>query len=50
MSKIDGGRLLIKALKQEGVECIFARSGGQIDTIFQACINENVRIIDVRHE
>jgi len=50
MSKVTGGQLVVKALKEEGVECIFALSGGHIDPIFQACIDEKVRIIDVRHE
>jgi len=50
MSKFNGGRLAVKALKNEGVGCIFALSGGHIDPLFQACLDENVRIIDVRHE
>ena len=50
MGKVTGGRLAVKALKQEGVECIFALSGGHVDPIFQACIDENIRLIDVRHE
>ncbi len=50
MSKVTGGRLAVRALKQEGVECIFGLSGGHIDPIFQACIDEKVRVIDVRHE
>ncbi len=50
MSKVSGGRLAVRALKKEGVECIFALAGGHIDPIFQACIDEKVRIIDVRHE
>ncbi len=50
MSKVTGGRLAVKALKNEGVECIFALSGGHVDPIFQGCIDEGVRLIDVRHE
>ncbi len=50
MGKVTGGRLAVKALKKEGVSCIFAISGGHIDPIFQACMDEKVRIIDVRHE
>ena len=50
MGRVDGGRLAVKALKNEGVECIFALSGGHVDPIFQGCIDEGVRLIDVRHE
>ncbi|MDZ4231113.1 MAG: thiamine pyrophosphate-binding protein [Dehalococcoidales bacterium] len=50
MGKVTGGRLVVKALKQEGIECIFALSGRDIDPIFQACIDEKVRLIDTRHE
>jgi thiamine pyrophosphate-dependent acetolactate synthase large subunit-like protein len=50
MGKVTGGRLAVKALKQEGVECIFALSGGHVDPLFQACLDENIRLIDVRHE
>ena len=50
MARIDGGRLVAKVLKQEGVECIFALCGGHIDPIFQGCKDEGIRIIDVRHE
>ncbi len=50
MSKVTGGWLAVKALKNEGVECIFALAGGHVDPIFQACVDEKIRIIDVRHE
>ena len=50
MPTITGGRLVAKALKQEGVECIFALSGGHVDSIFQGCLDENIRVVDTRHE
>ncbi len=50
MAKIDGGRLVAKALKQEGVEYIFGLSGWHIDAIFQGCLDENIKVIDTRHE
>jgi len=50
MGKINGGRLVAKVLKQEGVECIFALPGGQIDSIFQGCREEKIRVIDTSHE
>lgn len=50
MDKITGGHLVAKALKQEGVEAIFTLCGGHIIDIYSGCIDEGIRIIDVRHE
>ena len=50
MEKIDGGRLFAKALKKEGVECVFTLSGGHIMPILYGCREEGIRVIDVRHE
>lgn len=50
MAEIDGGRLVAKVLKQEGVECVFALCGGHIDPIFQGCKDEGIRVIGTRHE
>ena len=50
MAKVTGGRLVVEALKKERVECVFALAGEHVDPIFQACIDEKVRLIDVRHE
>lgn len=41
---------LIKILKASGVETIFALSGNQIMPLFDACLDEGVRIVHVRHE
>ena len=41
---------LIKILKSEGVDTIFALSGNQIMVLFDACLDEDIRIIHVRHE
>lgn len=47
---ISGGRLVAKALKAEGVDTIFTLCGGHIIDIYDGCIDEGIRIIDVRHE
>jgi acetolactate synthase-1/2/3 large subunit len=47
---INGGHLLAKALKNEGVDVIFTLTGGEIVDIFGGCIAEGIRIVDVRHE
>ncbi len=45
-----GGDLVVRALKEEGVKYIFGLSGGHINTIFDACIDFGIKIIDTRHE
>jgi len=47
---ISGGQIVSKMLKQEGVEHIFTISGGHIIDIYNGCIDEGIKIIDVRHE
>jgi thiamine pyrophosphate-dependent acetolactate synthase large subunit-like protein len=49
-AKISGGNLVAKALKNEGVDTIFTLCGGHIIDIYDGCLNEGIRIIDVRHE
>ena len=49
-SVISGGHLVAKALKAEGVDTIFTLCGGHIIDIYDGCIDEGIRIIDVRHE
>ena len=45
---ITGGRLLAKALKNEGVDVIFTSCGGEIIDVCKSCIEEGIRIIDAR--
>lgn len=49
-SVISGGHLVAKALKAEGVDTIFTLCGGHIIDIYDGCIDEGIRIVDVRHE
>jgi acetolactate synthase-1/2/3 large subunit len=37
-------------LKAAGVECVFTLSGGHVMGIYDGCIDEGIRVIDVRHE
>ena len=50
MALVDGGDLVARCLKQEGVDVIFTLCGGHVQAIYDACIDENIRVIDVRHE
>ena len=47
---VSGGHLVAKALKAEGVDTVFTLCGGHIIDIYDGCIDEGIRIVDVRHE
>src|ERR1700736_836489 len=47
---ISGGHLVAKALKSEGIDVIFTLCGGHIIDIYDGCIDEGIKIVDVRHE
>jgi acetolactate synthase-1/2/3 large subunit len=47
---VHGGKLAARALKQAGVECIFTLSGGHVMAIYDGCLDEGIKVIDVRHE
>jgi acetolactate synthase-1/2/3 large subunit len=48
--KVSGGHLVARALRNEGVDTIFTLCGGHISDVYDGCLDEGVRIIDVRHE
>jgi acetolactate synthase-1/2/3 large subunit len=48
--KLTGARILIEALKREGVEVIFGYPGGQVLPIFDALYDADIRFILTRHE
>ena len=45
---VSGGRLVAKALKNEGVDTIFTLCGGHIIDIYDGCIDEGIKVVDVR--
>ena len=47
---VHGGKLAARALKNAGVEVIFTLSGGHIMPLYDGCIDEGIKIVDVRHE
>jgi len=47
---ISGGHLVAKALKSEGIDTIFTLCGGHIIDIYDGCVDEGIRVVDVRHE
>ena len=50
MAMLTGGQLVAKQLKKEGVECVFALSGGHIMNIIYGCREEGIEVYMVRHE
>ena len=47
---VSGGHLVARALRGEGVDTVFTLCGGHIIDIYDGCIDEGIRIVDVRHE
>lgn len=50
MSYNHGGKLVARALKREGVEVVFTLCGGHVMAIYDGCLDEGIRVVDVRHE
>ena len=48
--KIHGGQILARALKAEGVDTVFTLTGGHIVAFLDGCVQEGIRLVDVRHE
>jgi acetolactate synthase-1/2/3 large subunit len=47
---VHGGKLAARALKNAGVEVVFTLSGGHIMPLYDGCLDEGIKIVDVRHE
>ncbi len=47
---MHGGNLVARSLKQAGVDCLFTLCGGHIMPLYDGCLDEGIRIVDVRHE
>lgn len=50
MAQIHGGQIVARALRSEGVDTLFTLTGGHIVPILDGCLQEGIRIVDVRHE
>jgi acetolactate synthase-1/2/3 large subunit len=46
----DGGALIARTLRERGVSTVFALPGGHILPFLDASLDEDIRIIDTRHE
>ena len=49
-TKLHGGRLVARRLKQHGVTKLFTLSGGHLFSIYDGCRAEGIDLIDTRHE
>lgn len=50
MAFLQGGHLVARAMKAEGVSHLFTLCGGHIQMIYDGCLGEGIRVVDVRHE
>ncbi len=50
MAQVHGGRLVSQALKRHGVTHLFTLCGGHIQAIYDGCLDDGIRVVDVRHE
>ncbi|OBK96735.1 hypothetical protein A5645_07920 [Mycobacterium asiaticum] len=47
---MHAGRLVARRLKASGIDTVFTLSGGHLFSIYDGCRDEDVRLIDTRHE
>lgn len=50
MAMITGGEIIVRILAKTGIDNIFAIHGAHIETIFQACLDHKITLVDTRHE
>ncbi len=50
MGFVHGGRLVAQSLKRHGTTHLFTLCGGHIQAIYDGCLDEGIRVVDVRHE
>ena len=50
MEQLPGGRLVARLLRKEGVGTVFTLSGLHVAPIYAGCVDEGVRVVDLRHE
>ncbi|HEX9241788.1 MAG TPA: thiamine pyrophosphate-dependent enzyme [Anaeromyxobacter sp.] len=50
MDPLPGGRLVARLLRKEGVGTVFTLSGLHVAPIYAGCVDEGVRVVDLRHE
>jgi acetolactate synthase-1/2/3 large subunit len=46
----SGGKLAADVLARHGVDAVFTLSGGHIFPLFDGCVQDDIRLVDTRHE
>ncbi len=50
MATIDGGAILVTALRRAGISNVFSVSAAGMATVYRACAKQGVRVVHTRHE
>jgi len=50
MTFVQGGHIVARAMKAEGIDHLFTLCGGHIQMLYDGCLTEGIRVVDVRHE
>jgi len=50
MDRMNGGELAAWALREAGVEVVFALHGGHLDSFLTGCRAQGIKLVDCRHE
>ena len=50
MGQVTGGELVVRTLVKAGVTDAFALHGGHLESIFQACLDHDLKVVDHRDE
>ncbi|MBK8025862.1 MAG: acetolactate synthase [Chloroflexi bacterium] len=50
MQFLHGGELVARSLKAQGVNTVYTLCGGHIAPIYDGCLNNDIALIDFRHE
>jgi acetolactate synthase-1/2/3 large subunit len=50
MDQLPGGRLVARLLRKEGIGTVFTLSGLHVAPIYAGCVDEGIRVVDLRHE
>jgi len=48
--EITGGELVVRTLAKAGVRQVFGLHGAHLETLFQACLDHGIHVLDTRHE
>lgn len=50
MARVTAAHLFVRTLKRHGIERIFGLCGDHVNSIFNACLDEGVAVVDTRQE